>query len=215
MYPGRKTTRDPFHHRGFLSLSLACIGLAGLLLGVHCNGDDPDDGGSRLAISMTTSPPGIGTTDIVWLDTGSRGGNVLVVDILARDISDPFDRFTIEIDTDPLLVEATAYTSGGLLEACTALPVIKAFDVDAMGTILIGESLGGAAPPGCTVAGTRTIGSITFRGLARGTTMPAFVPFNKDPNNPEGSRMERRTSVPQQIAVEFFDGGATIEVRRR
>ena len=215
VYPGRSTTRGWFHDRRISRLGAACVAIAGLLLGAHCSESDPDDGGSRLAISMTTSPPAIGTTDIVWLDTARSEGNVLVVDILARDISNPFDRFTVEIDTDPLVVEATAYTSGGQLETCTGLAVIPAFTVDAMGTIIVAESLPGAAPPGCTVAGTRTLGSVTFRGIAQGSTMPDFVPFNMDPNSPEGSRMERRTIVPPQIPVQFFDGGATIEVRRR
>jgi hypothetical protein len=191
------------------------MALAGLLLGVRCNGDDPDDGGSRLAISMTSSTPAIGTTDIVWIESSGSGGNVLVVDILARDISSAFDRFAIEIESDPLVVEATTYTSGGLLETCTGLPVIPAFNVDAMGTVIIAEALPGVAPPGCTVAGTRTIGSITFRGIARGSTMLDFVPFNMDPNSPEGSRMERRTVLPPQVPVQFFDGGAAIDVRRR
>ncbi len=195
-----------------------CAALAALTLLSGCHGDDEISGDTGLEISMTSTPPSAGTASVVWLQEGPSGGDVLVAEILARDITEEFDSFNLEILFDPVIVQARSYESGDVLDGCAmGLPVLKlenlaSGDADATASMLITESITAPLPPGCTINGTRTLGRITFRARGRGRSMPAFVPFNMDPNNPEGSFLARRDPAIPAIAVTFFDSAALIEV---
>src|SRR5262245_16187993 len=99
-----------------LGACLACLAATG------CNGDDSGESGpSGLTVSMTAVPPPPGL-DVVWMAEGGRTGDLLLVDILARDIGQTFDAFEIEISFDPLLLQARSSAEGGALDACTSLP---------------------------------------------------------------------------------------------
>jgi len=171
---------------------------------------------------MSLSPPPGGSTDVVWVARGGGGGDVLVVDVMARAITQDFDSFNIEIQFDPLVLEARRYTSLGVLDACAGGLGVLACDnvttcgssANSTGTILAGESIIGPLPPGCTVSGEQVLGQITFRARARGTSALPFVPFNGDPVDPQGSRFARRAPPEPEVPVLFFDSGASIEVTR-
>ena len=200
----------------------ACVALFGLMLSCGCVDRGAASSGSALGISMTLSPPPGGTSDVVWVAQGGGSGDVLIVDVMARDITQDFDSFNVEIEFDPLLLEARHYASLGVLETCAGgLGVLACDNVSACGssanttgTILAGESITGTMPPGCTLSGELPLGRITFRARARGTSSLPFVPFNGDPDNPQGSRFARRVPPMIEVPVLFFDSGASIDVTR-
>jgi len=184
-----------------------------------CSCDSGGDGSSGLRIDFSSTPPLGGVTDVVWLASGGTAGGLLVVDIVARDISSDFDGFDLEVSFDPLIATAHSIVSGGLLEGCSSDPVLKAENVsngnaNLTGSILISEAFGGGAPPACTVSGERTVARINFRAAGRGSSDLDFVAFNGDPNSPSGSRFYRRAPSVPQIPAQFFDGGALIHVTR-
>ena len=200
----------------------ACLLLFGLMLSSACAGGDGASSGSALAISITLSPPPGGTTDVVWVAEGGGNGNILIVDVMARDVTQDFDSLNIEIQFDPLVLEAQRYTSLGVLTACAGGFGVLACDnvstcgtsANATGTILASESIIGTMPPGCTLPGEAPLGRITFRARARGSSSLSFVPFNGDTVNPQGSRLARRAPAVIEVPVLFFDSGALIEVTR-
>jgi len=187
-----------------------------LLLAAACS-HSGDDGRSGLRIALDLTSPSAGVMDVTWLEDGGGAGGILVMEILARDISSPFDGFDLELTFDPLIATAQSVSSGNLLEICSAGSVLKADNVangnaNISGTILISEALTGASPPGCTFGGTRTLARVTFRAAGRGSSPTGFVPYNGNPNVPAGSRFYRRaTSVPE-VPVTFFDGSAVLNV---
>jgi len=171
---------------------------------------------------MTLSPPPGGTTDVVWVAQGGGSGDLLIVDVLARDITQDFDSINIEIRFDPLVLEAQRYSSLGVLDTCAGGLGVLACDnvstcgssANTTGTILASESIIGTMPPGCTVSGELPLGRITFRARARGMSSIPFVAFNGDPDNPQGSRFARRAPPVLEVPILFFDSGALIEVTR-
>jgi len=199
---------------------LACIAVALSLVVVACDNDDDDDsGGSDLSISMTFDEP-MGMDDVVWMSQLGQGAGLLVVEVLAEDISSTFDGYDVEISFDPLIVEALSLAHGTLLDACSALQPFKVDNVangnaNASGTILFSAVLPGAAPPGCTLAGRSTLARITLRARNRGMFPMDFIPFNGDPNNPSGSRFFRTQPAIPSVPVSFFTmGNVVIEVTR-
>lgn len=198
--------------------------LASAVLLLGCNGNDPS-GGSSLEIFLTASAPPPGSSSVVFVEEGAGGGDLVIVDLLVRDITDEFDGFNIEIMFDPLVAEASGYTSAGILDACAGgLTVLKcdnisscstpATNANSTGSIIISESIIGSTPPGCTASGLRKIGSLSFRAAGRGTSTLPFIPFNNDPISPQGSRFVRRSPAVTELPVEFFDSGALLEVTR-
>ncbi len=196
----------------------SCLTVVAALLLAACK--SADDGGSDLRISLSFTPPPGGVDNVVWIAGSGRSGGRLLVDVVVRDISFEFDGFNVEILFDPLLAEAESLASGGVLQGCTALPVLAADNVaggnaNATGTLLFSEAISGTAPPACTVAGTATLARIAFRPRARGEAALTFVPYNGNPSSPSGSRFYRRLPVNPDVGVAFFDSGALIEVKRR
>ncbi len=191
----------------------ACAALA-----AACDGDDGhDDGSSGLTVSMTSTPPPGG--NVVWIAEGGRGEDVLLVDILARDVTGPFDAYEIEIAFDPALLEARSTEEGGALAACTPLPVLHTDNIGnggaASGTLLLsGVSTEPPGTTGCSVAGTRTLARILFVAVDEGTSTLDFVPFNGDPNDPMGSRLFSTGAGHPVAAVTFFDSQATVTATR-
>jgi len=197
------------------------IGLVAAILLLVCSCDSGGNGGSSgLKIALSFTPPPGGITDVAWLAGGGAAGGLLVVDIVARDISSDFDAFDVEVSFDPLIATAQSVVSGGLLESCSSTPVLKAENVsngnaNLTGSILISEAFGGGSPPACTLAGERTVARINFRAFGRGSSDLEFIGFNGDPNSPSGSRFYRRAPSVPQIPVQFFDSGAVIDVTRQ
>src|SRR5262249_14046562 len=106
-------------------------------------------------------------------------------------------------------------TSGGVLDACTSLGVLKLDNVgngnaNQSGSILVSEALPGSSPPGCTVTGVATLTRIPLRAAGHRTTPLTFVPFN----GTSGSRLYRTQPSVPELAVQFFDSGALLDVRR-
>ena len=201
---------------------VACLG--GLIGASGCDGRR-DNGRSDLDISLDFTPPSGGTSDVVWIGAGGQGGGLLLLDIVARDISESFDSYNVEILFDPVVAEAQNLSFGTVVSVCAgATPVLAAHNVtddpnntgraNLTGRILFSEAIQGAMPPDCAVAGTQTLARITLRARSRGTSSLDFVPFNGDPNNPVGTRFASRTPVDPEIPVLLFDSGALVEVTR-
>lgn len=187
----------------------ACAAVA-----VGCDGDGGHDDASGLTVSMTSNSPPPGG-NVVWIAEGGRGEDLLLVDILARDVTGPFDAFEVEIEFDPTLLEARSTEDGGALAACTSLPVLHTDNIGnggaASGRLLLSSV--STEPPGtteCSVAGTRSLARILFVAIGAGTSTLDFVPFNSDPNNPLGSRLFSTGAGHPVAAVTFFDSQATV-----
>ena len=188
----------------------ACAALA-----VACDEDDEhDDGSSGLTVSMTSNAPPPGG-NVAWIAEAGRGEDLLLVDVVARDITGPFDAYEIEIAFDPALLEARATEEGGALAACTSLPVLHTDNIGnggaASGTLLLsGVSTEAPGTTGCSVAGTRSLARILFAAIDEGTSTLDFVPFNGDPNDPRGSRLFSTGAGNPVTVVTLFDSQATI-----
>jgi hypothetical protein len=194
----------------------SCLSLVAALLLAACKA--ADDGGSDLRISLLFTPPTGGTDNVVWIAGSGRSGGRLLVDVVVRDISFEFDGFNVEVLFDPLVAEVESLASGGVLQACTSLPVLGADNIasgnaNATGTLLFSEAISGASPPPCTVAGTTTLARIVFRPRGRGDASLPFVPYNGNPSSPSGSRLYRRVPVNPDVGATFFDSLALIKVR--
>lgn len=183
-----------------------------------CGHGGSDNGGSGLRISLASTPPS-GGSDVVWIAEGGRTGDLLLVDVVSRDISSEFDGFNLEILFDPLVASAQSVSSGGILDGCAPGQVLKVDNVanhnaDQTGSILISEAITGSSPPGCTASGLRTISRVTLRARGRGSSTLPFVPYNGDPSAPSGSRFYRTQPSVPDVPVQFFDSGALVEVTR-
>ncbi len=195
---------------------LACAAAAILLWNPSCNGDNnnSDDGGSGLQISMSTTPPAGGATDLVFFSEFATSGDLLLLEVFARDISSDFDSYNVEISFDPMVAEAFDLEPGTVLEQCSGQQAVKADNVDngnanATGSIIFSASLTGATPPACTVTGDEFLARITFRARGGGSFPLDFVL----PNDPSGSRFSRTMpSVPVVMGITWDDGQTLIEV---
>jgi len=195
---------------------LACAAAATLLWAPSCNSDDDsgDDGGSGLQISMIVTPPAGGDPNIVFFAETAASGDLLLLDVFARDISTDFDGYNVEIDFDPMVAEAFSLTPGTVLEQCSGLQAVKADNVangnaNASGSIIFSASLTGPTPPACTVTGDKPLARITFRAKGAGSFPLDFVL----PNDPSGSRFSRTMpSMPVVMGIAWDDGQTLIEV---
>lgn len=192
---------------------LACIASVALLCAPSCNNDDDDDGGggggSGLGISMSLTPPAGGATDLVFFAEVSSAGDLLLVDVIARDISDDFDGYDVEISFDPLVAEVFSLTQGTVLEGCSGNQAVKADNVsngnaNQTGSILFSAALTGPTPPACTVVGDRSLARITFRAKGAGTFALEFV-------LPDSRLFRTSPSVPA-LTIDWHDDQTTIEV---
>jgi len=195
---------------------LACATAAILLWNPSCSNDnsDDDDGGSGLQISMTTTPPAGGATNQVFFSEFAVSGDLLLLEVLARDISTDFDSYNVEIAFDPMVAEAFDLSPGTLLEQCSGMQAVKADNVangnaNASGSIIFSASLTGPTPPACTVTGDKPLARITFRAKGAGSFPLDFVL----PNDPSGSRFSRTMpSMPVVMGIAWDDGQTLIEV---
>lgn len=214
----RVAERRPVCGQRGLLVTAGLLAAAWALLVAGCSGGDGDDGGSSFRISLSVTEPPAGSMDVVWLAPGGIGGTGLVVDVVARGISDPFDGFNVEIQFDPLVAEAVSLAFGTVLDGCGGLDPVKLDNVsngnaNTSGTIIISAALPvGPAPPACALPGMQALARIGFRERSIGTSPLSFVPFNGDANSPAGSRLFRRGTMMAEIPVNFFDGQALIEV---
>ncbi len=190
--------------------------LAACLMATGCDGGDGGESRpSGLTVSMTAAPPPPGQ-DVVWMDEGGRTGDLLLVDILARDIGQAFDAFEIEISFDRLRLQARSSAEGGALDACTGLPILHSDNIGNGGAAATGKLLVSGVstePPGttnCTVPGTRVLARVTFAAIAEGSSDLDFVPFDNDPMDPRGSRLFGTGEGLPVAAVSFFDSQATV-----
>ena len=194
---------------------LACATAAILLWNPSCSDDnsDDDDGGSGLQISMITTPPAGGDPNQVFFSEFAVSGDLLLLEVLARDISTDFDSYNVEIAFDPMVAEAFDLSPGTLLEQCSGMQAVKADNVangnaNASGSIIFSASLTGPTPPACTVTGDKPLARITFRAKGAGSFPLDFVL----PNDPSGSRLSRTQPSVPVVMVTWDDGQALIEV---
>ncbi len=189
-----------------------------LIPSAGCNDDEDDDtGGSTLIISFSVIPPAGGTMNVIHFEEAAAGADLLQVDVLARDVTTPFDGYNIEITFDPMTAEAFGLTPGTFLDQCSGLQSLKADNVsngnaNATGKIVFGASLPGGSPPGCTVTGTARLARLTLRARNPGDFPPHFVAYNGDPNIPSGSRLFRTNPPVPAIPLTFDDGQAEVNV---
>jgi len=164
-------------------------------------------------MTAVSPPPG---PDVVWIDEGGRIGDLLLVDILARDIDQVFNAYEIEVAFDPLRLQARGSSEGGALDACTGLPILHTDnigngDAAATGRLLVsGVSTDPAGTTQCTVPGTRVLTTITFAAIAEGTSSLGFIPYNNDPMDPRGARLFSTGPGLPVAAVTFFDSQASV-----
>ena len=195
---------------------LACATAAIILWNPSCSDDnsDDDDGGSGLQISMVTTPPAGGATNQVFFSEFAVSGDLLLLEVLARDISTDFDSYNVEIAFDPMVAEAFDLSPGIVLEQCSGSQAVKADNVangnaNASWSIIFSASLTGPTPPACTVTGDKALARITFRAKGTGSFPLDFVL----PNAPTGSRLSRTMpSMPVVAGITFDDGQTLIEV---
>ena len=189
-----------------------------LLFTPSCNGDDHDSGGgSGLGIVMTVAPPAGGATDLIHFAEAASSGDLLLVDVLVRDVSSDFDGYDVEITFDPIVAEAFSLVQGTLLETCSGLQqTLKGDNIGAnantTGNITFSAQLSGPMPPPCTVNGDMQLARITFRARGSGSFPLDFVPFNNDPNSPAGTRLSRTMPAVPAVTLTLDDGQAMIEV---
>jgi hypothetical protein len=196
---------------------LTVIAPAALVFTPSCKGDDDNsDGGSGLEIAMTVTPPAGGETDLVYFAEIASSGDLLLVDVRARDVSSDFDAYDVEISFDPVVAEAFALTQGSLLEFCSGQQTFKADNVatnaNSTGNITFSAQLTGPMPPPCTVMGDQQLARITFRAKGTGSFPLEFIPYNQDPNNPAGTHLSRTMPPVPAVAITPHDGQAMIEV---
>lgn len=201
-------------------ITVTALTFAALVVVIGCSRGSGGDGRSGLSISFSGAVPAAGSGAVVWLDDGGSGAGLLVMQIAARDISTHVDAFSLEIDFDPLLLEARSISSGGALDGCSGvLPVtagnVASGDANMTGTILYSEALPGTPPPGCPIQATRTLARVIFAARARGTSPVALIDCSApDPNAPTGTCFLRRDPSAMVVPVLVFDGMSEIEVRR-
>ena len=179
-----------------------CTVLAlGLTLAACGDGGGHDGQSSGLTVSMSFVPPA-GGQDLLWLAEGQRNGDLLTVDVIARDITQPFDAYEVEVLFDPLVLRATSTQDGPLLASCSGQQNLTVNNIlsggAAMGSLLVGGVAQDA--PGCTLAGQQTLVRLTFKAIEAGTSELDFG---------SGSRLFR-TGGPASIAVTFFDSQASV-----
>lgn len=196
--------------------AIACLAGAALLLAPSCQGDDDGgNGGSDLAISMSLTPPA-GGMDLVFFEEAAGSGDLLLVDVVARDVTSEFDGYDVELTFDPLVAAIFSFAQGTLLEDCALQQAVKADNAagnaNTTGNLLFSASLTGPMPPGCTVAGDAMLARITFRAAGGGMFPLEFVPYNQDPNSPSGTRLSRTMPPVPAVTLTLDDGGATITV---
>ncbi len=205
--------------RAAVSVLLAACGAGiGFAAIEGCGGDrGGGGGGSGFDISLVSMTPPAGG-DLVWMVDAGGGADLQIVELLARDFTRPFDRFTLEICFDPLIVEFLRYTSADMLDACAGVPALKASEEIACSStpgaqaILVTEAVTGLSPPSCSLSQTRSLGRITLRARGPGSSALTFVPFNGDPNNPEGSVFLDGHPNGVPLVIQFFDTGTSVEV---
>lgn len=186
------------------------------LLATACDGGGGgDSGGSGLTVSMSFAPPAAGQ-DLLWLSEGQRDGDLLIVDVMARDITQPFDAYEIEVLFDPLVLRAASFQDGAILPSCSSFGVLPADNIGnggaAAGTLLVSAAAQDA--PGCTSAGDRTMARLVFQALRSGTSTLDFVPYNGNPADPRGSRLFRWPTGSASVPVNFFDSQALVTVQQ-
>lgn len=186
------------------------------ILATACDGGGGGgSGGSGLTVSMSFVPPAAGQ-DLLWLAEGQRDGDLLIVDVMARDITQPFDAYEIEVLFDPLVLRAASSQDGAILPSCSSFGILASDNIGnggaASGTLLVGASAQDS--PGCTSAGERTMARLAFRALRSGTSTLDFVPYNGNPADPRGSRLFRWPAGSASVPVIFFDSQALVTVQQ-
>jgi len=195
--------------------------LTAAMLALLCAGCDGkgDTGASGLQTAIEFTQPDAAATDLVWIRDGGGGGDMRIAEIVARDVTGPFDSYNIEFSFDTAFLEALSFSPGTVLGACSAIQAIELDNVSSGlantdGTVLFSASLTGSPPPGCSVTGTMTLARITFRARGQGESPLVFIPYNGDPNTPEGSVFFRRDPLLAVVPVQFYDSGATVVATR-
>jgi hypothetical protein len=207
--------KDVQDHRPWRRIA-AWMGALGALwlLPAACGGGNggSDGGGSELTVSMSFVSPAAGQ-DLLWLAEGQRDGDFLIVDVMARDITQPFDAYEVEVLFDPMVLRAASTQDGMILPSCSSLIILASDNIGnggaSSGSLLMSASA--LDDPACTSPGERVLARLAFQGLRPGTSTLAFVPYNGDPADPRGSRL---FGPMGPAAVSFVDSQALVTVQQ-
>jgi len=205
---------------------LGCALVLSALLSAGCAKNDGGDQGSGLAVSFTAPSPGAGS-DVVFLRERGESGNVLVLDVIGRNIAPPVDGLDLAIAFDPGVAEAFGALSQTFLGTCgrtrpdnTQLICqdnIKG-DANQTGVLLFSAYPSGGSPTPEIIAGDRVLATISFRAVAPGSgSIDFFVRTRPSPGTASYSRVTSAADPNGAAAVEFepdLPGVAAIKVVR-